>query len=96
MFNNFLIFIVENVGLVKLTSCICPGFTVVYECTVMGGTATVWAGSALNCANSHNEIVLLHPFQSNKDYSKTCNNGNIVGHSVNTVAGDIHTSRPLC
>jgi hypothetical protein len=65
---------------------------VVYECTIMGSTATVWNGNAFNCPNTHDEIILLHPFQSNVDHARTCNNGNIVGRSIKTDT-NIHTSR---
>ena len=67
----------------------------VYECTVMGGSATVWNGNAFNCPNNDNEIILLHPFlnQPDEDHSKTCNDGNIVGRSIKTDASNNHTSQ---
>ena len=84
----------ENVELVKLISCTCPGYIVAYECTVMGGLGTVWSGSAFNCENSANEMVLLHRRfgLSDRDYTKTCNNGAISGRGVR-VSDDFYTSQ---
>ena len=65
-------FVAENVRFAKLTNCTCPGYTVTYECTVMGGVGTVWRGSAVNCENSANEMLLLHNCfgLSDRDYTK--------------------------
>ena len=84
----------ENVRFAKLTSCTCPGYTVTYECTVMGGIGTVWRGSAINCENSANEVFLLHNRfgLSDRDYTKTCNNGTISGRGVR-VTGGFYTSQ---
>ena len=83
-----------TVRLAKLTSCTCPGYIVTYECTVMGGLGTVWRGSAFNCEISANEIVLLHSRfgLSDRDYTKTCNNGAISGYGV-TVSNGFYTSQ---
>ena len=72
-------------GLVELSGCICPGNTLTYECTVMGGPggATVWRGTALNCTMSDHEIVLLHSrFESDTGTLRMCSNGAIVGRSL--------------
>lgn len=79
--------------LIRLTSCICPGYTVVYECTIVGGSATVWNGNAFNCSNSHDEIILLHPFESGVDHTMMCNDGNIFGRGIKTDTRNIHISR---
>ena len=71
------------------SDCTCPGYPLIYECTVFGEQAgtTVWTGSAFNCT-SH-EISLFH-----SDYGSTAEGtaygecGNIWGQSVKTVNGN--------
>ena len=70
-----------STGFEKITSCVCPGHPVVYECTVMGGPWTLWTGTAFN--NDCREILLLHDrFQIGENYKKSCNNGDILGRSL--------------
>ena len=70
-----------------MSGCVCPGDTLTYECTVMGGIWTVWTGSAFNCY----EIALLHSrFMNTRTY--TCNNGAIVAQSL-SVEGNYYTSQ---
>ena len=38
--------------------CVCPGNTLVFECTIVGAIATVWKGNFFNCPS--NSIVLRH------------------------------------
>ena len=66
--------------------CICPGYTIIFECTVLddrsGGT-TVWQGTALDCESKNNEILLLHSYYTSpRGASEGCNNGAVVGRSV--------------
>ena len=76
---------------VALTSgCVCPGDTLIYECTVTGGVATIWTGSALDC-NHLKEIVLLHN-RFLDGIAGSCNNGAIVVRSL-SVQGDNYTSQ---
>ena len=49
--------------------CLCPGDTVTYECTVVGGSNIVWKGTAFTCPSTNNEIVLPLSMSANK----TCN-----------------------
>ena len=77
----------ENKLVIK-SGCICPGFNLIYECTVMGSSAgfTVWQGTALNC--SSNEISLFHGrFTQAKGALRECNKGAIVGHSLRVENG---------
>ena len=77
-----------------MSGCVYPGDLLTYECTVMGlpGEATVWTGSAFNCASSSNEIVLLHrPIISDNVYYSTCN-GAIVARIL-SVEGNNFTSQ---
>ena len=46
--------------LVVLSECVCPGRELRLECTVVGGFATVWSGTAFDCEAQGNEIVLCH------------------------------------
>lgn len=75
-------------GLVKRTGCICPGYSVAYECTVMGGLGTVWRGTAFNNCR---DIFLLHD-RFGENYTKTCNNGDISGKSLG-VFGSFYISQ---
>ena len=50
-----------------------------YNCTVVGGGATLWSGTAFNC--STNEIILRHN-QFNDGTSKECNQGAIIAQSI--------------
>ena len=62
----------------------CPGHELRLECTVVGGILTVWTGSAFDCLNLPNEIILHHSrFEGEK--FKVCNNRTI-GHSINTTS----------
>ena len=60
---------------------VCPGDILSFQCTVTGGHATVWQGSAFDCANSNNEIQFGHN-QFNNTSTKSCNDGIIVGQSL--------------
>lgn len=84
----------EGIKLAELTSCTCRGFTAVYECTVMGGLVTIWRGNAINCENSAAGMLLLHNRfgTSDRDYTKTCNNGTISGRGAR-VSGVFYTSQ---
>ena len=73
------------------SGCICPGDTLSYECTVTGGGGTVWAGSAFNCYQYGNEIVLFNSHFDTGTYGM-CNNGAIVGRSL-SVDGNNYTSQ---
>ena len=75
------------------SDCTCPGYPLIYECTVFGGQAgtTVWTGSAFNCTNR--EISLFH-----SNYGSTAEGmaygecGNIQGQSVKTINGNATSS----
>ena len=63
----------------------CPGDTLTFQCTITGSsghaTVTVWNGSAFECAESSNDISLLHS-RFNTSFTGYCNNGSIVGQSL--------------
>lgn len=63
-----------------LGECICQGYNVTYECTVVGPGSTVWRGSSLQgCSN--NQITLFHG-QFSRGTVVRCNGGSVVGRSV--------------
>ena len=66
-----------------VSDCVCPGHELRLECTVVGGILTVWTGSAFDCPA--NEILLRHSLFEN-GISGECNNGRIIGHSINTTS----------
>ena len=72
-------------GLLILKSdCTCPGYPLIYECTVFGepGGTTVWMGTAFNCI-SH-EISLFHSdYGTSKGAHGECDN--IEGRSVKII-----------
>ena len=76
-----------------VTSCTCPGYEAVYECTVAGGGATFWLGTALEeCTGGR--IILRHSqFESGYNINQTCGaSGPVVGHAV-SVLNDSYTSQ---
>jgi hypothetical protein len=76
----------------SMNGCVRPGDTLTYECTVMGGVATVWTGSGFHCTYSNNDITLLHSRFSNIGSVGNCNNGAIVARIL-YVEGNNYTSQ---
>lgn len=69
-------------NLTIIDECACPHQTWILECSVIALSeerSLTWTGSAFDCKQSNNEILLL----PNDDMSRprTCNNGSIVAHS---------------
>lgn len=48
----------------------------VYECTITGGGATIWKGTAFECSAVNNRLIFLHNRNSAR---QECNNGAISG-----------------
>ena len=65
-----------------ITDCICEGYNSLYECTVVGGVATVWKGTTFDCSSTDNEVILFHSINSTSQPAEACNNGAIVGHAI--------------
>jgi hypothetical protein len=66
--------------------------SITFECSIQGGLATVFQGSALNCDATTDEISLLHSrFNTTSGTNGTCNDGVIVARSV-SIDGDCYTS----
>ena len=72
-----------------MSSCTCPGYNTTYECTTVGGTATVWQGSVFKCPSSQDSISLIHSRSSN---IKTCNGAAISGQIIR-VEDNCYTSQ---
>ena len=49
---------------------------------MVGGFATIWRGTAIDCPERGNEIVLPHA-QFESERVTMCSNGKITGHSLN-------------
>ena len=69
--------------------CICPGDTVVYECTVIGdnGGFTLWMGDFFRCSSGNRVIALRHHQFMNiqgggMPNARICNNGNVAGRLI--------------
>ena len=72
--------------------CACVGDRLIYNCSVMGGTSTLWRGTAFDCFMVGSEIILRHSqFASNQAFG-ICNNGDIVGHGL-AVENKCYTSQ---
>ena len=70
--------------LVVLSDCVCPGHELRLECTIVGGIATIWRGSAFSDCET-NRIVLRHS-QFESGTASACSNGRIIGRSINTTS----------
>ena len=57
-----MIIITLGANLVQVSDCVCPGYMLIYKCTVMGENSqyTVWTGTAFDCLSTNNMIILLH------------------------------------
>ena len=62
-------------------TCACPGDSLTYTCTVVGGALTQWIGI---CSGSE-AITLAHAQFSDGSALGTCNSGSIVGRGVSVV-----------
>ena len=61
--------------------CLCQGHNImmIYECTVVGGGATVWKGTAFDCSG---EAILFHSINFTSQKPHTCNGGAITAHAL--------------
>ena len=74
------------------TGCTCVGDIQIYECSAFGSGATFWEGSALSLSTGCSIILRHSQFSTSEGASGSCNNGGIVGKSVN-VAGQCFISQ---
>ena len=66
-----------------VSECVCPGRELRLECTVVGVGSTVWSGTAFDCPERGNEILLRHSQFESGGAVGECNNGMIIGHFHN-------------
>ena len=59
--------------------CACAGDRLIYNCSVVGGIATRWRGSLIDCPL--NVITLRHSQFENNPF-ESCNDGDISGHGI--------------
>ena len=62
-------------------TCACPGDSLTYTCTVVGGVATVWSG----ICSGNSAITLIHSLFGDGSVPSECNGGSIVGRGVSVV-----------
>ena len=67
------------------TGCACPGGMLTFNCTAVGLGSTLWIGTAFDCTDRGNEILLRHRRFTTGGVNGTCNNGAIVGRSLEVV-----------
>ena len=72
-----------NNGFTQLDECICPGFNLTFECSILGSGLTVWQGSAFDCVSLSHQILLSH--NRFEDAIGHCNSGGIVASSISVV-----------
>ena len=73
--------------------CACPGEVLSFICTVVGGTTTIWKGTAFDCPSAGNQIILRHSLFNNSQNTETllCTDRLLVGQPLN-VTGDCYVS----
>ena len=75
-----------------LDDCLCQGHNLTYECSVVGGGATVWKGIAFDCPLADDEVIIFHRMNYTSQRPQTCNDGAIIGHAI-SVENDIYKSQ---
>lgn len=79
-------------SLIQTSECVCSGYRVTFECSVMGSGITVWQGSAFNCSNSGGGISLRHSQYAHRAVYKECRNRNVSAHAIGIVENNIYVS----
>ena len=75
-----------------LDDCLCQGHNLTYECSVVGGGATVWKGIAFDCPLADDEVIIFHRMNYTSQRPQTCNHGAIIGRAI-SVENDVYTSQ---
>ena len=63
--------------------CVCQGYNLTYECTVIDGAATIWRGTAFDCPMTNNELVIL----SMEFISRSCSNNALLLQTIRSENG---------
>ena len=83
--------------LLRSGSCDCTGCdTIILDCTVFGGGATIWQGTIFNECQDRNDIILRHTqFSSGRVLiNVTCDNLSIAGQAISgNSTTSVYTSR---
>ena len=75
------------------TGCACPGDSLNYTCTVVGGSFTIWSGTAFDCRG--NQIFLLHEHFGTSAADDACGSLSATGDSVTDTSGQVCYSSTL-
>jgi hypothetical protein len=67
------------------TLCTCVDDRLIFNCSVVGGTTTIWRGSAFNCPLDGSEITLRHSLFVTNQAIGICNDGDISGRGLGAV-----------
>ena len=78
--------------LVVLSECVCPGKELRLQCTAVGGGTTVWRGTAFDCLEQSNVIVLRHIQFESGEATGVCNNGMIIGRNLNRTSDGLNST----
>ena len=75
------------------TGCACPGDSLNYTCTVVGGSVTIWSGTAFDCVG--NQIALLHSQFGTSAAAGACGSLSATGDSATDTSGQVCYSSTL-
>ena len=75
------------------TGCACPGDSLNYTCTVVGGSSTIWSGTAFDCRGD--QISLLHEQFGISAAAGDCGSLSAIGDSVTDTSGQVCYSSTL-
>ena len=71
----------------RITSCLCLGSNVTYECSVSGTGGTVWQGTLFNLCSSDRIFLRHSQFISGSSITRTCDNGTqIIGSTIGVIS----------
>ena len=78
------------------SNCLCPGYEqpLSYECSIAGEPgvgSTIWRGSAIQCPESGNEIVLRH--RSFTGGVRSCDGGSVAAQGIRVEDNSCYTSQ---
>ena len=72
--------------------CACPGDVLTYMCTVNGIGNTLWKGTAFDCSDTSDEIVLRHSQFSSGGTHGDCTGGALAARSLRVENGNCYVS----
>ena len=69
----------------EATLCTCVDDRLIFNCSVVGGTTTIWRGTAFDCPLDGSEITLRHSLFASNEAIGICNSGDISGQGLGVV-----------